>query len=67
MTTFGVDMSQHLGETGTQVTHLLAKCINEIDTRDPKVPTPFYSFSSQTFWRTDLFCIEFCSDLHFFI
>jgi hypothetical protein len=29
-------MSQHLGETGTQVTHLLAKCINEIDTRDPR-------------------------------
>ena len=33
MTTFGVDLSQHLAETGSQVPHLLAKCINEIDTR----------------------------------
>jgi hypothetical protein len=58
MTTFGVDLSQHLAETGTQVPHLLAKCINEIDTRGIQIkvpPTPFYfisfSFSCQRLGR----------------
>lgn len=37
MTTFGVDLSQHLAETGTQVPHLLAKCIGEIDQRGIQV------------------------------
>jgi len=33
MTTFGVDLSQHLSETRTNVPPILAKCINEIDAR----------------------------------
>ena len=33
MTTFGVDLSQHLAETGAHIPHILAKCINEIDAR----------------------------------
>ena len=33
MTTFGVDLSQHLSETGTHVPHILGKCIHEIDAK----------------------------------
>jgi hypothetical protein len=44
MTTFGVDLSQHLAETGSQVPHLLAKCINEIDTRGIQIKV-YYLFS----------------------
>ena len=33
MTTFGVDLSQHLSETRTNVPPIMAKCINEIDAR----------------------------------
>ena len=43
MTTFGVDLSQHLSETGTQVPHLLAKCIAEIDQRGIQVKVYQYS------------------------
>lgn len=46
MTTFGVDLSQHLAETGSQVPHLLAKCINEIDTRGIQIKVYYLSF----FW-----------------
>lgn len=41
MTTFGVDLGQHLAETGTQVPHLLAKCIAEIDQRGMQVKVSF--------------------------
>ena len=33
MTTFGVDLSQHLAETNKMVPPLLVKCITEIDNR----------------------------------
>lgn len=31
MTTFGVDLAQHLSETNAPVPHLVLKCIAEID------------------------------------
>nr|CAD7201464.1 unnamed protein product [Timema douglasi] len=33
MTTFGVDLGQHLSETGALVPHIVIKCIDEIDER----------------------------------
>jgi hypothetical protein len=33
MTTFGVDLGQHLIETATLVPHIVCKCIDEIDSR----------------------------------
>ncbi|XP_023712982.1 rho GTPase-activating protein 45 isoform X3 [Cryptotermes secundus] len=33
MTTFGVDLGQHLTETATLVPHIVCKCIDEIDSR----------------------------------
>lgn len=33
MTTFGVDLGQHLAETATLVPHIICKCIDEIDAR----------------------------------
>ncbi|XP_069693994.1 rho GTPase-activating protein 45-like isoform X2 [Periplaneta americana] len=33
MTTFGVDLGQHLTETATLVPHIICKCIDEIDSR----------------------------------
>ncbi|KAK7791491.1 hypothetical protein R5R35_008846 [Gryllus longicercus] len=33
MTTFGVDLSQHLGETGTSVPNIVCKCVDEIEAR----------------------------------
>ena len=33
MTTFGVDLAQHLSETGANVPHLVVKCVAEIDGR----------------------------------
>ena len=72
MTTFGVDLSQHLAETGSQVPHLLAKCINEIDTRGIQIKVYYlflfwvvgssleYTCQRQTSWASlfvfDLIC-----------
>jgi len=33
MTTFGVDLGQHLSETAALVPHIVCKCIDEIDSR----------------------------------
>jgi hypothetical protein len=33
MTTFGVDLGQHLTETAALVPHIVCKCIDEIDCR----------------------------------
>jgi len=33
MTTFGVDLTQHLGESNVHVPHLILKCVKEIDER----------------------------------
>lgn len=46
MTTFGVDLSQHLAETGTAIPHLLAKCINEIDNRGIQIKVRAIYFRS---------------------
>ncbi|XP_069955191.1 rho GTPase-activating protein 45 isoform X4 [Cherax quadricarinatus] len=37
MTTFGVDLAQHLSETNTSIPHLVVKCVAEIDTRGSKI------------------------------
>ncbi|XP_066990808.1 rho GTPase-activating protein 45-like isoform X11 [Macrobrachium rosenbergii] len=37
MTTFGVDLAQHLTETSTPVPHLVLKCVAEIDNRGTKI------------------------------
>lgn len=37
MTTFGVDLAQHLTETNTTVPHLVVKCVAEIDGRGTKI------------------------------
>ncbi|KAG0716117.1 Rho GTPase-activating protein 29 [Chionoecetes opilio] len=37
MTTFGVDLAQHLTETNTTVPHLVEKCVTEIDGRGTKI------------------------------
>ena len=37
MTTFGVDLGQHLSETDTVVPHIITKCIDEIDARGKSV------------------------------
>ncbi|XP_045139333.1 rho GTPase-activating protein 45-like isoform X4 [Portunus trituberculatus] len=37
MTTFGVDLAQHLTETNTTVPHLVVKCVAEIDARGGKI------------------------------
>lgn len=37
MTTFGVDLAQHLSETNTTVPHLVLKCVAEIDARGTKI------------------------------
>ncbi|XP_069156108.1 rho GTPase-activating protein 45 isoform X4 [Procambarus clarkii] len=37
MTTFGVDLAQHLSETNTSVPHLVVKCVAEIDARGTKI------------------------------
>ncbi|KAK7007482.1 Rho GTPase-activating protein 29 [Halocaridina rubra] len=37
MTTFGVDLAQHLSETNTPVPHLVLKCVAEIDARGTKI------------------------------
>ncbi|CAL4067534.1 unnamed protein product, partial [Meganyctiphanes norvegica] len=37
MTTFGVDLGQHLSETSTPVPHLVLKCVSEIDARGTKI------------------------------
>ncbi|XP_071536568.1 rho GTPase-activating protein 45-like isoform X5 [Panulirus ornatus] len=37
MTTFGVDLAQHLSETTAAVPHLVLKCVAEIDARGTKI------------------------------
>ncbi|XP_042242294.1 rho GTPase-activating protein 45-like isoform X4 [Homarus americanus] len=37
MTTFGVDLAQHLCETNTSIPHLVVKCVAEIDARGTKI------------------------------
>ncbi|KAJ9578077.1 hypothetical protein L9F63_025061, partial [Diploptera punctata] len=37
MTTFGVDLGQHLAETDTVVPHIITKCIEEIDARGKSI------------------------------
>ena len=37
MNTFGVDLAQHLAETGASIPHLVTKCIDEIDGRGTNV------------------------------
>lgn len=50
MTTFGVDLGQHLTETATLVPHIVCKCIDEIDSRGRLIKvrnkTLFIIFSS---------------------